>query len=103
MVEPKRTIQASTDTFTMTHAVRGIDDYGYAKRGAIIRVSREMLEDAVDIHGVLEQQFDRMLRPWNYPDHLVFPTIDLFPRWNRLVTTYREWRDERRSSDEDYQ
>lgn len=100
MNDPEGTIEtASPDIMRpdLVH-VRGVDRYGPAvKRGAFIPVSAELLRDsAIDVMPLIERDIDRLLRPWNYPDRYAFPRIDLFPRWQRLVDTYRDWRLNRR-------
>lgn len=47
---------------------------------------------SIPISNELWEEIDRQRHPWKYPDRRLLPAFDLFPRWTRAITLYREAR-----------
>jgi hypothetical protein len=67
------------------------------KVGAWVPMSAEVMVDARGVQAAVNEAFDRLLHPWNYPDiwerrapqENPMPWFDLFPRLTRLKARWR--------------
>lgn len=81
-------VDTAEDPYRDLTAVRVTQQLVTHKLAAHVCVPTELLADsAIPIQQLLADQFDRVLRPWRYPDRNPMPVIDLFPR----LTTAKRW------------
>lgn len=65
---------------------RGVEQ----KWGYFLPMNREFYEDQLDnLDRLIFRMADKGMRPWLYPKVTPFPHFDLFPRWTKIETWWR--------------
>lgn len=78
------------DRFTEQVAFRG--SHVYAPSTALVRVSKELLEDGgVDVNSFVRRALARRIFPWRFPDRPQV-RIEVLPWLGRLEAAWRRWR-----------